>query len=379
MHSALPTILLDAFFVTAAVVAAVYLWSHAKAIRFAGAMVSVRLLSAGLLVWSSFYLADFVLLLMGPLFLDEASLASWAGFFQHRLRWGTDAVAVLLLVTGFVTLLHRLGMLLTRLQNSTDALELELTSRATLEAELKSEAETERAVRQAKSEFVLGLSHELRTPLNGILGLASLLSNTDLGKEQRKLLTTLEQSAQAMLGRVSDVLDLSLLENHRVQLRSAAFRPADLARSAAALFEPMAQDKTLDIEVSCSDTAMRTVIGDPGRIKQVLTHLLSNAVKYTPAGSVRVEADSRPLDSEHSRLVFTVRDTGIGMTAETLERIAAARTVRSGAEAGVGLSICWRLAELMDGQLHFDSTPDLGTTARVELQVQNEPDETPDV
>lgn len=375
MHPVLLTILLDAFFVSAAAVAAVYLWNNARAIHFAGAVVSVRLLAAGLAVWSAFYLADLALQIAGSIFLSEAEFAIWADFFQHRLRLATDAIAVFLLLIGFVTLLHRLGSLLTRLRDSTHALEHELTSRETLEAELKSEAEMERAFRQSKSEFLLGLSHELRTPLNGILGLASLLSNTELDRDQRKLLSTLEQSAQSMLGRVSDVLDLSLLENHRVELRSTTFRPGELARSAAALFEPMAQDKAIDLTVTCSPASMRTMIGDPARIKQILTHLLSNALKYTPAGSVRLEADSQPVDSDHSRLVFRVADTGVGMTPEALEEISTVRTLRTGADAGVGLSICRRLADLMNGTLHFDSQLDGGTTVRVELQVQNEPDD----
>jgi signal transduction histidine kinase len=379
MHSVLLTILLDGFFVTAAAVAAVHLLTHAGAIRFAGAVLSVRLLVAGLVLWSSYYLADLLLLILGPLFLEEARLHAWSDVFQHNVRGAMDAVAVFLLLVGFVTLLDRLGRLLTRMQGSAEALEHELTSRETLEAELKSEAEIERAYRQSKSEFLLGLSHQLRTPLNGILGLASLLSNTELDREQRKLLLTLEQSAQSMLGRVSDVLDLSLLENHRVELRSNAFRPCDLARSAAALFEPMAQDKAIALSVSCSPASERTVIGDPARIKQILTHLLSNALKFTPAGTIRLDADLQPLDSEHCRLVFTVADTGIGMSPEILEEVAAARTLRTGADAGVGLSICWRLAGLMDGQLHFDSQPDRGTKVRAELVVQNEPVEADEI
>ena len=373
MPSILLSSLVDVLFVAAAVVAAAFLWTHARAIRFAGAVVSIQLLSAGLIVWASYYFFDIILILFGPLFLSEARLLAWMGLFESRVRWITDLTAVLLLLAGFVSMLNRLGALLTALQSSTDALQLELTSRDTLEAELKSEAEAERAFRQAKSEFVLGLSHELRTPLNGILGLASLLANTELDKDQRKLLTTLEQSAQTMLGRVSDVLDLSLLENGRVELRSLSFQPADLTRTVAALFEPLAQERGLDFVVQASDAAAQPVIGDPGRVKQILTQLLSNAFKFTPAGRVGLEVDVVPVDQEHARLVFTISDTGIGIPADRLKDVSAARALKTGADAGIGLSICWRLTTLMQGSLTFDSAPDQGTRVRAEILAQPDP------
>jgi signal transduction histidine kinase len=371
MQAAVLNIFLDLLFVTAGAVAAGHLWAHARAIQFAGAVRAVQILSVGIVSWASYYFADIVLVIAGPALLDPATYRAWKGVFQQEVRLVWDSVTVSLMLVGFVMLLRRLGTVLRRLQTSADALQLELVSRDTLEAELKTEAERSR--RQSKSEFLLGLSHELRTPLNGILGMASLLSNTEMNAEQRRLLSTLEQSAQAMLNRVSDVLDLSLLENDRVELRSTAFEPCELIRSSVALFEPLAAERGLTLTAGCEASARQPVIGDPGRVKQILTHLVSNAVKYTPDGSVTVDGRVEPLDSDHARLTFTVTDTGEGMAPDVLEAAGQARDLRTGPGSGVGLSICWRLVRLMDGELEFDSTPGRGTVATARLVLQIDP------
>jgi len=376
MPSVLLTIFVDLLFVTAGAVAAGYLWTHARAIQFAGAVWAVQLLSAGIVLWASYYLIDLLFVLGGPLVLEPAALRAWTAVLQHEVRIVSDALAVTLMLVGFVILIRRLGNLLMRMRSSTDALQTELITRDTLEAELKTEAESERSRRQSKSEFLLGLSHELQTPLNGILGLASLLSNTEMDASQRRLLTTLEQSAQAMLNRVSDVLDLSLLENDRVELRSTAFDPCELIRTAVALFEPLAAERGLSLSPGCDASARQRLIGDPGRVKQILTHLVSNAVKFTPEGSVVVDGRVEPIDADHARLTFTVTDTGEGMEPDVLEAAGRARDLRTGAGSGVGLSICWRLVRLMDGELEFDSVPGRGTVATARLVLQIDPPDT---
>jgi len=376
MPSAVLNIFLDLLFVTAGAVAAGYLWTHARAIQFAGAVFAVQVLSVGIVSWAAYYLADLVLVVGGPLALEPATYRAWTEVFQDEVRLVWDSVTVSMMLVGFVALLRKLGTVLRRLQTSTDALQLELVSRDTLEAELKTEAKAERSRRQSKSEFVLGLSHELQTPLNGILGLASLLSNTEMNSEQRRLLNTLEQSAQAMLNRVRDVLDLSLLENHRVELRSAAFEPCELIRTTVALFEPLAAERGLTLSAGCDDSARQHLIGDPVRVKQILTHLVSNALKYTPEGSVTVDGTVEHLDADHARLTFTVTDTGEGMEPDVLEAAGRARDLRTGAGSGIGLSICWRLVRLMDGELEFDSVPGKGTVVRACLVLQIDPPDT---
>jgi signal transduction histidine kinase len=376
MHSVLLTSLLDILFVAAAIVAIVYLWRNANAFRVAGAMRGIQLLTVGIAIWALYHFIDVAIMLGGPFVVPQPRVSEISGVFQERIRWFTDAAATAFLLTGFVALVQRLASFLTSLRSSTDALAHELTSRDTLEAELKTEARAEREYRRSKSEFLLGLSHELRTPLNGILGLASLLSNTDLDRDQRKLLGTLEQSAQTMLGRISDVLDLSLLENNRVELRSQPFQPSDIAQGVLALFEPLARAKGVSLSCDCSADDGIKVIGDPARIKQILTHLVSNALKFTSHGSVVIRSAFDPIDSEHVRITFSVTDTGIGMSPDLLAQVREGPALRTGTEAGVGLSICWRLARLMDGRLEFDSAPDQGTTVSVGLVVQTEPTDT---
>lgn len=374
MHSTWLTILLDLLFVAAGTVAAAYLWTHARSIQFAGAVRAVQVLSVGIVLWAAYYLADALLHIAGPLVLPPDVLVAWVDFAGHRIRPLSDAVAVGLMLAGFVMLIRRLGRLLSRMHRSASRMQVELSSRDTLEAELKTEAEMQRALRQSKSEFLMGLSHELQTPLNGILGLASLLANTELDAEQRRLLTTLEQSAQSTLNRVSDVLDLSQLENGKVELRSTAFEPCELIRSVTGLFAPLAAERGLELGPACGDEGKQPMIGDPARIKQILTHLVSNAIKFTPEGRITVDVKAEPVDPDHMRLIFTVTDTGVGMTPEELEIATETRTLRTGSGRGVGLSICRRLVELMEGELVFDSTPGKGTRASACIIVQIEPD-----
>lgn len=373
MHSVLLTSLLDILFAAAPIAAVVILWQNARVFRFAGAELARRLLTIGLLVWAAYHIIDVIVLLGAPFVLDPAGAEAWTFVIQNRLRWFTDAGATAFLLAGFLLLMQRISLFLQGVENSSEALAHELTSRDTVEAELKSEAETERDFRKAKSEFLLGLSHELRTPLNGILGLASLLSNTELNRDQRKLLATLERSAQNMLSRVSDVFDLSLLENNRVELRSVLFDPQGIAKTAVALFEPLASEKGLDFHLECGPGAEQNVIGDPIRVKQIVSHLLSNAIKFTPSGSVTLRVSAEPIDSDHVRVIYEVRDTGIGMDASLLAQANRGPSLQSGAHNGIGLSICWRLAWLKDGGLAFESVPDKGTTARASLRLQTEP------
>ena len=373
MHSVLLTSLLDILFATAPIVAIVFLWRNAGVFRFAGAELSMKLLTVGMTIWAAYYILDLIVLLGAPFLVEPTRAEAWSEFIQSRVRKIGDAGTTVFLLAGFLLLLQRVAIFMKSMENSSEALAHELTSRETMEAELKSEAETERDFRKAKSEFLLGLSHELRTPLNGILGLASLLSNTELNPDQRKLLSTLERSAQNMLSRVSDVFDLSLLENNRVELRSVLFDPQGIAKTAVALFEPLASEKGLDFHLECGPGAERNVIGDPIRVKQIVSHLLSNAIKFTPAGSVTLRVSAEPIDNDHVRVIFEVRDTGIGMDAALLAQANRGPSLQSGAHNGIGLAICWRLAWLKDGGLAFESQPDQGTTARVSLRLQTEP------
>ncbi|MAK63969.1 MAG: hypothetical protein CMF75_04375 [Maricaulis sp.] len=374
MRSVLLTSLMDIGLAAAAAIAIWYLWRNARVIRTAGSAITLPLMTAGLGIWCLYYAFQFLVIIAGPFLFGLAQAEMVADAVESSVRWIANLVATGFFLTGLLILLQGINRLLNKVQESADALESEISHRDSEAEELKNEAEHERDFRLAKSEFLMGLSHELRTPLNGVIGLASLLSNTGLDNDQRKLLTTLEQSAKAMLNRVSDVFDLSLLETNRVELRSTLFYPADISRAAMGLFEPLAREKGLELTCDCDDLGDRAVIGDPVRVRQILTHILSNAIKFTPSGEIRLRVESEPIDADHVAIRFIVADTGIGMTDPVLEQANQGPVMRSGSQTGIGLSICWRLAALMDGELGFESEIDKGTRATATLRFQLEPE-----
>ncbi len=363
----------DVFFISAAAITIYFLVRHARAIQFADARREFQVMTAGIVTWSLIYLTDLLIMVVGPLFMEQRQVMQAMLALHTEFRWVLDAIAAALLLTGFVGVVRKLSVLLSTLQKTTDTLEMELDSRTTLQRELKAEALTQRASNRSKSEFLVGISHELRTPLNGIIGLAGLLANTEMADDQRKLLTTLEQSAQAMLSRVNDVLDLSKLESGHVELRSVAFRPSELVSTVEALFRPLAIEKGLAVSTHASDSARRYVIGDALLIKQILCNLVSNAVKFTPAGSIKIVSDVTKAGTDRLWLNFTVIDTGVGLNDDEIEILSNPKSDTTVGEGGLGLSISWRLAQLMDGEISIDSEIEKGSAFTVRLQVQREP------
>lgn len=374
MYSILLTAMLDLIFAAASVAAIVYMFRNADTLREAGAIRPVQILTIGLLVWASYHIVDAGFLLFGPLFVDAASLPGLTEFIQVQIRGLSDVVATAFLVVGFVWLLQCVVEILRGLKSSHKALEHELDGSSEREAELAARANTERAESQSRSEFILGLSHELRTPLNGILGLSGLLSNTDLDSSQRKLLATMERSAQAMLARVTDVFDLARLENNKVELRSVAFQPVELAQTIVGLFEPLAGEKGLKLVLDVGDDADQPVLGDPVRVRQILNNLVSNAMKFTPVGTVTISVRLTGDRNGKSWIEYQVADTGVGIEAALLERLSDTTGGGSRADSGMGLSICRRLSSLMDGDLRIESETGSGTRVTVRLRVQVEPD-----
>ena len=370
-------IALDLFFVAAAGYAIHTLLTRATAIRFAGMGQELGVIAAGLGVFGIFYFGDFLLRLFGPLTLSPAAQGDALHFWHDRVSWGFAAAVSVFVLFGFVRLVRRLESYLKTNRKATKSLELELDSRSTLEEELKTDARIQRASSRAKSEFLAGMSHEFRTPLNGILGLTGLLSNTELNDDQRKLLSTLEESSQVLLKRVNEVLDLSRIEIGQVDLQPTAFKPVDLVRSVTALFSPLATEKGLELTESATPSASREVVGDPQRIRQVLTNLVSNAIKYTPAGSVKIHTNVDRAGPGRLWLIFTVTDSGVGMEEDAVKRLSqppVRLTSRRPGEPGLGLSIAWKLAELMDGDIAVSSKPDEGSVFTARLQVGLETD-----
>jgi signal transduction histidine kinase len=365
----------DIYFIVVTAIIIYFLAAHTRAVAFAGARVELRLLVIGLATFSSVYLVDLIVMIFGPMVASDSQTMMVMRDLHLNYRWIIDALAVALMMVGLLGLIRHFRSILATMQANRDELKHQLDSQSTLQNELKDRALTEHATSRSKSEFLLGLSHELRTPLNGIIGLTGLLANTELEDDQRKLLSTLEQSAQAMLTRVNDVLDLSKLESGQVTLRSVLFRPFDLLQSVEALFAPLAAKKGLVLTSHGSEWARRNVIGDHALIKQIVCNLVSNAIKFTPAGSIQVIADVQEAQNGRLALSFSVIDTGVGMSSEQVERLSQPVAVAAEVEGdlGLGLSISWRLAQLMDGDITIESQLEQGTAITVRLEVQAEP------
>jgi PAS domain S-box-containing protein len=228
------------------------------------------------------------------------------------------------------------------------------------------------AANRAKSEFLANMSHEIRTPLNGVMGVAGALSRTALDNNQREMVGLIESSAQTLESLLSDVLDLARVESGRLVLAS---EPFDLRRCLAdvgALFQPSAEAKSLDLMVLASPEIEGAFLGDAARLRQILSNLVANAVKFTPSGQVRIGATGLRTPQGIDARIW-VEDTGIGFDAETKDRLfgrfeqADGSITRRYGGTGLGLAISRSLAERMGGSLDAVASPGQGATFTLSL------------
>ena len=220
----------------------------------------------------------------------------------------------------------------------------------------------------AKGEFLANMSHEIRTPLNGVIGLADALSRTELTPNQREMLKMVLSSGKALTGLLSDALDLARADSGALALTVEPFDVREAIGPAAFLFESIAREKGLDFEVAFDLAPPGAVLGDSLRLKQVVSNLISNAVKFTTRGEVRVLVALAPLGAGRMLLTVTVRDTGAGFDETVKARLfrrfeqGDSSVTRRFGGSGLGLSIAHRLVQMMGGAIDCSSTPGVGST-----------------
>jgi CheY-like chemotaxis protein/signal transduction histidine kinase len=257
----------------------------------------------------------------------------------------------------------------------------EIAERKRAEEALQEAKDAAEAASEAKSEFLARMSHEIRTPIHAIIGMADLMLDGELAQEQREYLDILKSSANSLMEIVNDILDFSKIEAGRLELEETGFDLRTIVEQAAEMLALRAQRKGLELVCHIPPQVPTALVGDPGRLRQVLINLVSNAVKFTEKGEIVVQVEVLADGEEDVELHFAVCDTGVGVAEDKRDMIfhafcqADGSTTREYGGTGLGLTISQQLVELMDGHIWVESHPGMGSTFHFTVKLKKQPDD----